>query len=247
MSHGGAPRVQHRCEADPDAEPLRIGSDREQRLGTGLEQQAVDHRFVLECNGADARRQREHDVEVGHFQQLGLARLQPFAGLTALALGAVPVTAAIVGDDRAAARLVLTARDMAAEGRRAAAFDRAHHLQLRMAEMAGVGTAPSGAVVAEDIRDLQGRTGHRRRRLRRRALPRPQRAEPIERAHHVAQHLARDVRIACRRVELGMAQGPQVIMLTFYVIETEGSAERDRLLADAAGHSARDKRRYPPP
>jgi hypothetical protein len=44
-----------------------------------------------------------------------------------------------------------------------------------------------------------------------------------------------------------LLEGPQVIMLTFYVIETEGSAERDRLLADAAGHSARDKRRYPPP
>jgi hypothetical protein len=35
---------------------------------------------------------------------------------------------------------------MAAEGRRAAAFDRAHHLQLRMAEMAGVGAATSSAV-----------------------------------------------------------------------------------------------------
>ena len=81
-----------RCEADPDAERLRIGSDREQRLGTGLEQQAVDHPFVLECNGADARRQREHDVEVGHFQQLGLARLQPFAGLTALIWWTAPAS-----------------------------------------------------------------------------------------------------------------------------------------------------------
>ena len=98
-----------------------------------------------------------------------------------MALGAVPVTAAIVGNDRAAARLVLTARDMAAEGRRAAALYRAHHLQLRMAEMAAVGATPSGPVIAEDIRDLQGRTGHRLRQLRRRALPRRQRAEPIER------------------------------------------------------------------
>ena len=106
-----------------------------------------------------------------------------------MALGAVPVTAAIVGNDRVAARLVLTARDMATEGRRAAALDRAHHLQLRMAEMAAVGTTPSEAVVAEDIRDLQGRTGHWRCWLRRRALPRRQRAEPIERAHHVAQTL----------------------------------------------------------
>ena len=54
-------------------------------------------------------------------------------------------------------------------------------------------------------------------------------------------------RIKRGRVELRMAEGPEVIMLTFYVIETEGFAERDQLLADAAGHSARDKRRYPPP
>ena len=38
--------------------------------------------------------------------------------------------AAVVGDGRVPAVAVLTARNMAAEGRRAAALDRAHHLQL---------------------------------------------------------------------------------------------------------------------
>ena len=94
MCHRAAPRVQHRCEADPDAEPLRVGCDRQQRLRRGLEQEIVDHRLVLEGDCRDARRQREHDVEVGHLQQLGLARLQPLSRLAALALRAVPVAAA---------------------------------------------------------------------------------------------------------------------------------------------------------
>src|SRR6516162_1975283 len=67
----------------------------------------------------------------------------------------MPVTAGIVRDQGMAARRVLAARDMPAERRRAAARDGAHHLQLIEAHMAPVGLAPSGTVVAEDVRDLQ--------------------------------------------------------------------------------------------
>ena len=65
-----------------------------------------------------------------------------------------------------AARRVLAARDMPAERRRAAALDCAHHLQLVEAHVAAVGLAPSGTVVAEDVRDLQNRPNHDRRRYR---------------------------------------------------------------------------------
>ena len=58
---------------------------------------------------------------------------------------------------------VLAALDMPAEGRRAAALDRRHHLQLAEADMAGIGLAPCRAMAAEDIRDLQSRTRHARR------------------------------------------------------------------------------------
>ncbi len=54
-----------------------------------------------------------------------------------------------------AALLVLAARNIAAERRRAAALDRTHNLHLLQADMAAVGFTPSGTVVAEDIRDLQ--------------------------------------------------------------------------------------------
>jgi hypothetical protein len=73
----------------------------------------------------------------------------------------VPVAAGVVGNGRIGA--VLAARDMAAEGCRAAVLDRRHHLQLLKADMAGVGSAPCRAMVAEDTRNLQRRARHARR------------------------------------------------------------------------------------
>ena len=106
---------------------------------------------------ADGRWQREHDVEVGHREQLALALFHLLSGSGALALWAMPVTTAVVGDDGVLA--VLAARDVAAKRRRAAALDGAHHLHLSQAHVTAVGLTPSGAVVAEDIRDLTRGTG----------------------------------------------------------------------------------------
>ena len=117
-----APAVQHRDDADPGPEVLRIGGDRGQRLGRGLEQQAVDPGLVLVGDRAERGRQGEHDMEVGDRQQLGLARLQPGLGRPPLALGAVPVAAGVVGD--AGVGAVRALLDMAAQRRRAAELDR---------------------------------------------------------------------------------------------------------------------------
>src|SRR4029077_9122684 len=108
----------------------------------------------------DRSRQCEHDVKVADGQQLRLTLGEPCLGGSALALGAVPVAAAIVDDDHVGALVVLAARHMAAEHRRAAVLDRTHDLHLAEAHMAGIGFAPRRPVVAEDIRDLQRWTGH---------------------------------------------------------------------------------------
>src|SRR5258708_38851329 len=76
----------------------------------------------------------------------------------------MPVAAGVVGDHRMAAGLILAARHMPAERRRATTLDRAHHLQLVAAHMPTVGLTPSGAVIAEDVRDLHSRSNHGRRR-----------------------------------------------------------------------------------
>jgi hypothetical protein len=59
-----------------------------------------------------------------------------------------------------AARRVFAAFEVAAERRRAAAFDGMHHFQLVEAHMTAVGLTPGGTVIAEDVRDLESRLNH---------------------------------------------------------------------------------------
>ena len=92
-----APGVQHGGEADARAQMLRVGGDRDQRLGGGPEQEVVDGCLVLERDGADRRRQGEDDVVVGNRQQFGLAVFEPLPRRRGLALGAVAVAAGVVG------------------------------------------------------------------------------------------------------------------------------------------------------
>jgi pimeloyl-ACP methyl ester carboxylesterase len=146
-----------------------VGGDGEQRLGRGLEQDGVDLCLVLVGDVGDRRRQREDHMVVGHQQELGRAVGQPFLRRRTLALRAMAVAAGIVGDAGMVA--FLAARDMAAERRRAAALDRRHHLQLVEADMAGMGLTPCRTMVAEDIRNLQGRARHARLGVSRAAGP----------------------------------------------------------------------------
>src|SRR5450631_4621299 len=99
-------------------------------------------------------------MEVARGQQLGLACFEPLARGRPLTPGTMPIAATIVGNDRMAAGVVLAARNVPAERRCAAAFDRTHYLQLAEAHVAAIGITPSGTVVAEDIRNLQSWTGH---------------------------------------------------------------------------------------
>ena len=160
----GAPAVQDREDTDAGAEVFGIGRDGEHGLGRSLEQDAVDCGLVLVGDIGDLSRQREHDVEVGHRQELSLALGQPLARGRSLALRTVPIATGVVADLRVTAALVLAACDMAAELCRAAALDRRHHLELLEADMAGIGLTPCRSMAAENIRDLQLRTGHCRGR-----------------------------------------------------------------------------------
>jgi len=200
LGHRRAPGVQHRGESDASAEMFGIGRDREHGLGGGLEQEVVDHRLVLIGDVGDPVRQREDDMEVRHRQQFGLARLHPFARLRPLALRAMPVAAAVVGDAGVAAGLVLATRDMPAERRGATALDRAHHLQLVEADVTAVGLAPSRPMVAKDIPDLQRWPPHHCSGLRRRLLLRQ--GQTIERAGDGSQQVGGDLGIVLCRLNL---------------------------------------------
>lgn len=108
-----APGVQHRGDADRGAEMLRVGGDRGERLGRRGEQQTVHGGLVLVGDGADRGRQREHDVEVGDWQQLGFAAFEPGLRRSPLALRTMAIAARVVGDARVGA--VHASLDMTAE------------------------------------------------------------------------------------------------------------------------------------
>jgi hypothetical protein len=126
--------VEHGGDTDASAEMFGIGGDRENGLARCLEQQIVDHRFILISEVSDRRRQREDDVEVSHRQELGLALGEPLLCCCGLAFVAMPIAARVICDPRITAVLVLAAFNMATERSRAAALDRTHHLQLAEAQ-----------------------------------------------------------------------------------------------------------------
>ena len=94
-----APGVEHGDEADLGAEMLGSAAMVLQRLGGGPEQDVVDHRLVLESDVGDRCGQGEDDVEIGHRQQLGLARLEPIgARAEAWHFGQCRLRQRVVGD-----------------------------------------------------------------------------------------------------------------------------------------------------
>ena len=129
-----------------------------QRFCCSAEQDRIHHRFVVEGDVCDRRRDGEYDVEVGYRQQLGLARLQPFGARRSLALRTVPIAARVAGV--ASEPAVGAAFDMPAQCRRPARLDRRHDAALGAAEMVGVDLPERCAVAAENIRHLQ-RRAHR--------------------------------------------------------------------------------------
>src|SRR5262249_34521204 len=120
----------------------------------------------------------------------------------ALALWAMPVATAVIGDGGVGA--VFAACDMPTEG--AAALDRRHHLELAEADMAGIGLPPGRTMVAEDIRNLQSRVRHARRALAGRPHLLELQRNMLQRAHQALDRPGGHPRIERRRIELGVTE-----------------------------------------
>jgi len=201
MGHRRSPGVQHRRDGDLRTEPLGISGNRQRCLGGYLEQEIIDDGLVLVGDVGDWRRQRVNHVKVRHRQQFCLTFGEPVARRRALALGAMPIAAAVEGDGGVTARRVLAARNMTSERRRAATLDGRHHLQLAEAHMGAIGLTPSGPVVAENIRNLQSWTEHKRRVLLRRLVLLGLLGQLIERAHHLGDQVGGDACVVRRRIQ----------------------------------------------
>ena len=136
VGHCRPPGMQHGGDADARAEMLRVGGDGQHRLGRWLERQIVERHLVVEGDIGDLGGQREHDVEVSHGQQVGLAFGESGAHGRTLASGTMPVAATVIGDPHMPA--VGTVLGVAAHDGSAAMLDRRHYLQLVEALVSGM-------------------------------------------------------------------------------------------------------------
>ena len=128
MRQGLTPGVENGDHAGLSSEMPGIDADEADRLGCRLEQDVVDDRLVLERDDGDGPRHREDDVEVSDWQQVGLPIGKPLGARQGLALRAVPVTTAVVGDANQAAVVALL--NVPAERRSAARLDGGHDAAL---------------------------------------------------------------------------------------------------------------------
>ena len=147
------PGVQDGEESDLCPQTFGIGSDGGQGFGRGSEQNAVDEIFVLASNGRDLFGKREDHMKIMRLEYLRFPFFDPFGTRQRLALGAMPVAAAIV-----AGTLVRTAvapLEMTAEGRRSAHFDRGHDTPLCGGERRTMLLTIGFTIAAEDVRHFQ--------------------------------------------------------------------------------------------
>src|SRR5260370_30785445 len=88
-----------------------------------------------------------------HRQEIGRTGLEPALRGAPLALGAVPITAGVVGD--LGLRAGTAAQRVPTEGGAAAVLNGRHDLELAETEGSPLGLPPGRPVGAEDVRDLQ--------------------------------------------------------------------------------------------
>ena len=102
-----APDVEDGEVADLGAEVARIGGDRAQRVGDGLEEETVDDGLVVGGDLGDRRGHGEDDVEVLGGQQVRPSSFEPRGAGQRLTRRTVAVAAGVVPDPPMAAVVAL--------------------------------------------------------------------------------------------------------------------------------------------
>jgi len=92
------PGVQNRREADLSSQSPHVGGQRQQGGRSGVEEQIVKERGILQHHGVQCMRQREDDMEVRHRQEAVEPSFNPGRLLGCLTLGAMAVAAGVVRD-----------------------------------------------------------------------------------------------------------------------------------------------------
>ena len=135
-----------------------IGGYLEKSLRTGAEQEVIEDLLVLQRQLGELVRQGEDNMDIGDRQEFVLASCDPFIASSALALGAVPIAAAVKGDGAIATSRTLVA--MAAECRSATACDGVEDFAVGPVDPAAVVLDEAIALSANDIGHLEEWPSH---------------------------------------------------------------------------------------
>src|SRR6266542_626389 len=154
-----APRVEDAEKAERGAEVLRRPRDLEERRRTCLEEQVVDHAFVLQGQPGEGVRQGEDDVGVADRQQLAFALGEPLVARVRQTLRAMPIATRVERDGAMAAGG--TAIEMPAQRGSTTPLDRPQHLDVLRGQPGAVRLDKVLSVLMDDVGHLEGWPGHR--------------------------------------------------------------------------------------
>src|SRR5713101_831623 len=153
-----SPSMQDADHADLGAQVFAIDGDLEQGLSTGGEQQVVEQTRVLQRQHIDFVGHSEHDMEVAGGQEFAFAGRQPALARLRLALGAVPVSARVVGDSlMTAARAGIT---MTSQRSGATAQNGTKGFALLKVKARSIAIQEAIALRAKDVGHLEGGPSH---------------------------------------------------------------------------------------
>src|SRR6516165_5300074 len=152
------PRVQHTEEANFCAEVTGIPSDFEKCFRAGAKQEAVEQFLVLQDQGGQLRRQREHDMNVARGKTFVPARGDPAIPSRGLALRAMSIAAGVVRDGAMPAAGALI--EMTAECGGTTPPNGVQHFDVLPAQPVAVSFEESVSRSADQIGHLQRRPIH---------------------------------------------------------------------------------------
>lgn len=201
--------MEHSEEADVCAQMFGIGGDRSQGFCSSPEEDAIHQILVLISDGGDIFRHSKDNVEVFAVQNFGFSFFDPLGASERLALGTVPVAAAVVAGSFV--RTGVTSFEMAAECCRSTHLDRGHDTPLRSGERRTMLTTIGFTIAAKDVRHFQLGAIHPSQRLEMLrwggfGLHANRTRQQIERARCRAHFAGCDLEIFCSRRQTAMTK-----------------------------------------
>jgi hypothetical protein len=148
-----SPGVKYSKKADFCAKMSCVSSNSLEGLGGSTKENIVDYFFVLIRDGCDFMGHGKHNVKVWDWKEFGLPIFKPVCAGKRLALGAVSVSAGVIGGALVAAGI--TVIHVAAKGGCTTALNGIHHASLRMRKRSCVLLAVCRTITAKYIRHFE--------------------------------------------------------------------------------------------